>query len=79
MSRGLQMEYLAPVWQAHFIQRSSLQGHVLAKALLNGALESQILQAQILSGCSLLCNWLSDVTSMAQLTDTRMFISGNLI
>jgi hypothetical protein len=39
------MEYLDPVCQAHFIQKSSLQGHLLAKAPLNDAPESQTLQA----------------------------------
>jgi hypothetical protein len=50
------MEYLDPDCPAHFIQKSSLQRHFVAKAPLNDALESQILQAQILSVSSLLCN-----------------------
>jgi hypothetical protein len=50
------MESLDPVCQAYLIQKSSLQGHLLAKSPLNDALESQILQAQILSVSSLLCN-----------------------
>jgi hypothetical protein len=44
------MECLDPVYQARFAEKSSLLGHFLAEAPLNGAPEPQIVQAQILSG-----------------------------
>jgi Sigma-54 interaction domain len=52
------MEYPNPVCQAQFIQKSSSQRHLPAKAPGNPNTLAQILQAQILSGSSLLCNWL---------------------
>ena len=47
-----------PVCQVHFIEKSSLQRHLLVKAPLDDALESEILKAEVHSGSCVVSDWL---------------------